>query len=304
MQQELIKNLIEYIESHADHGATWTSVAKAMGLSVSTLTQFRDEKYVGNVERIASKIDRFLKMEEERRTGPQGIPFAATRNARTVMTMCDYAVTFGAMAMVTGRAGFGKTYALKEFARQNPNTHYILVNQTFSFTVVLKRMCKALGLSPEGSSSEMYDRLVEKLAGSDRLFIFDEAQEFNFRSFEIVRNIYDETGIGIVLAGDHRLYERIQGIGSRMRTDRNFDQLYSRIKQHQVLKPFSAKDVGLILHSIFGEVPDEVVAYAAAEVRGSGRNLENVIENMQIRGIDEFSKKEFDVAREYAVLAA
>lgn len=304
MQQELIQQLIDYIDANAARGVTWTSVAKAMGVSVSTLTQFRDGKYIGNVERIANKLQQFFKMEADREIGPQGIPFCETMNARIVMTMCDYAMTFGAMCMVTGRAGFGKTMALKEFARLNANTHYILVNQTFTFIVVLKRMCKMLGLPIEGNSSEMYDRLIEKLSGSDRLFVFDEAQEFNFRSFEIVRNIYDETDVGVVLAGDHRLYERIQGLGSRMRTDRNFDQLYSRIKQHQILNPLSAEDVNKILMAVFGEVPAEVVEYVTSEVRGSGRNLENCIENMQMRGVKNFTKKEFAKAKEYAVLAA
>lgn len=80
--------------------------------------------------------------------------------------------------------------------------------------------------SCKGSSSDILDRLVNELTGTDRLIIIDEAQHLKARVFDTLRVLNDRAEVGVNYAGTPDVIDRMT-IG---RAKEDFDQVYSRIE--------------------------------------------------------------------------
>lgn len=278
-------------------------IARMIGISGSALNQARKGKYVGDVERILKKIDAFLKAQEIRAEGPRELKFVMTKNARAVFDVAQYAMTFGSMCVITGRAGLGKTKALTEFAALTENVYYIRVNNTYMVKTLLREIARRIGLSSTGSNNSLYNNIVQRVRRSNRLLLFDESHKLEYRCLELIRDVYDDTGIGVVLAGDSALYDRITG-RYNFRYDRNFDQLYSRIRMYRNLESLTVADVKLMLQTIFPGVDDKLANYALNITGGNARNLSNCAVFLQLKGYKEISKRHFEEASKYQILAA
>ena len=51
--------------------------------------------------------------------------------------------------------------------------------------------------------------LVDYLRGTKRLLIIDEADQLTLDALQAVRSLNDKAGIGIVLAGNNKLYQQM-----------------------------------------------------------------------------------------------
>ncbi|EHZ3394125.1 AAA family ATPase, partial [Salmonella enterica] len=74
-----------------------------------------------------------------------------------------------------------------------------------------------------GNIHTLIDLCVEKLKGTGRLLIIDEAELLPYRALEVIRRLHDKAGIGVVMAGMPRLITNLKGKRGE------FAQLYSRV---------------------------------------------------------------------------
>lgn len=223
-------------------------MARALGISGAALSQWLDGKYKGDVKRINEAVKAFLIREKERLQTPKKMfPFVMTANAQKVFETARFCHIDGEIGLVIGEAGTGKTTAIKEYARQNPDVILIEADLGYTTRVLFRELHRAVGYDGEGLIHDMFTDVVGKLEGSGRLIIVDEAEHLPYRALELLRRVYDKAGIGILLVGMPRLLTNLRG----KRGD--YAQLYSRVGIASKLHPVSAVDVQAFTSAIFPE---------------------------------------------------
>lgn len=250
-------------------GVTQAGLASRLGMSSAAVSLWLHDKYTGDLAALEEKLEKLLVLEEEREKGVLLQPerFVPTTGARKYMEAARLAHRDGSIRVCYGDAGLGKTWAGREYARQNPGTIFIEACADFSPRVLLQEILMALGREGRGTNHAMRREICDVLRGSKRLLIVDEAENLPYKSLEILRRIYDETEIGILLAGMPRLLANLKG----KRGD--FKQLYSRIAGVFSLDKMSEEDVKLILEARLGEVDEKSAGTFHLQSNANGRTL-------------------------------
>ncbi len=201
-------------------------VANIIEVGKSTLSMWINGTYNGDNSKLNDKIKNFIQREKER-VDNREIPFVETSIVQYITEIGRLCHTEGKIGVCVGRAGLGKTVAVKNYTKQYLDAILIESNSTFTPKALLLEFHDRLSLSGKGTENRLFNELVHKLFNSGRLIIIDEAENLPYRALEIVRHIHDKTGTGVLLVGKNKLYENLCGHNFE------YDQLYSRVKYYK-----------------------------------------------------------------------
>ncbi|WP_075321205.1 AAA family ATPase [Histophilus somni] len=257
-------------------------VANAFGVSVATVSQYLSGKYQGNCEELDRKVDEMLERQKAKVVEAKyNAEFVPTLAAKRGMEVMQFAHVEGEINVIFGAAGLGKTQMLKEYARRNSSAVLIEVDPSCTPKVLLRKIAEAVGATARGINNELLDSIVNKLNGSERLLMVDEAELLSTRSLEFIRRIHDLTGIGVILAGMPRLLVNLKGKNNELA------QLYSRIGFACDLGNALPDDLALLAESALGT--DEFNAPLIKACKGNARRLSKlmrgVVRSSEINGI-------------------
>jgi DNA transposition AAA+ family ATPase len=153
------------------------------------------------------------------------------------------------MGIVIGASGLGKTEFLKEMKRRDREVIMVTGDPTArSLGAILLLISKLLPDVSRGSctNSAFILNIIDCLRGSGRLLVIDEAHFLSWEAFEIVRRIYDASGVGLVFVGQQRMYDEMRG-GSRRSL--LWDQIFSRVGLRAHFKgDVQMEDVSMIVN--------------------------------------------------------
>lgn len=156
------------------------------------------------------------------RTAGQTPGFFAGRDAKAILGVCQAAQEYREMGIIIGRSGYGKTYALKEYAKL-PKVAYIECDTAMGARDLVRELEKSLGLRSTPNSTHDYtiheriNKIVEFLtANPGYLLIVDEAdkliRKYTVSKMDILRAIFDRCSgrsdystCGLVIAGEPTL---------------------------------------------------------------------------------------------------
>lgn len=211
---------------------TIKQISREVPYSRTTISKFISGMYKGNEKGVeeqlakwyadytGTEVDIPLEAPPEGRAAGRG-RFYASRDAKAVLGVCQSCQEYGEMGIVTGRSGYGKTYALRRYAK-SPKAAYIECDATMSPRDLLKELEKALGLpSRNGTNHDRVAGIVEFLTVNPGwLLIVDEADKlmsrYTYNKMEILRSIFDHccedgySSCGIVVAGEPGLEAQIE----------------------------------------------------------------------------------------------
>ncbi|MDI3480818.1 MAG: hypothetical protein PWQ97_473 [Tepidanaerobacteraceae bacterium] len=226
-------------------GKSQNEVSKAVGISAAALSQFLSGSYLGDKMSLMQKISGFLDLENQRADTIKVPEFVMTSNAKAVITAIEYAHIHNDIALVYGEAGVGKTMAIEYYIKNHTDVIYITANPTISTPKgIVEEILDTLGKHQYGTLRREMNFLVSILKGTGRLIIIDEAQHLNHRALEVLRSIYDQTKIGLVLCGNQEIHDRMYGRGEVA-----FAQFFSRIGIRRCLQGgVTQEDINLIFH--------------------------------------------------------
>lgn len=222
---------------------SYSYVAKATALSATTVNQWANGDYPGDNDKIADAINNFLRLEEEKSANTI-IPFTETSVYKYVNEVARFCHIAGELGVCYGRAGFGKTISINKYAESHPDTILIRVKVSYNLKALLLEMHLRLGLSGKGTVYHLMKEVERKLRGSGRLIIVDEAEHLPYKAIEALRQIQDETGVGLLLVGMPVLIKQICG------TDDEFEQLFTRVGLHKEVSCLLPVDVKNILKNM------------------------------------------------------
>lgn len=266
--QGLISDVERFIQ---ERGYTQSAIGRATGFSASAISQWLSGKYQGDVKGLEHAITGFLQRERDRATSRKPrLPFVMTTTASTIFEAARTCHLDEEIAVVVGEAGIGKTTAIKEYARRNSDV--ILVEADLGYTArdLFRELHKKCGFDGEGSINRMKDEVIEKLKGSGRLIIIDEAEHLPVRALDLVRRINDKAGVGILFCGLKRFMDSL-----RLK-QADFAYLYTRVGFKVVLERMQAQDVETLVHAA---LPEDNGVWRAfyEESHGNGRVLSKLV---------------------------
>ena len=239
--QQAREDLRGYIDKS---GKTQTAVGNELGVSGGAISAFLSGKYK-TPHTLIPKIQNLISMNAKKQVAPKAPDFAPTSISKTVQNAIAYAHLRGVISVVYGDAGVGKTSTVREYVRNDSLALLITISPTYaSITGVNELIAAQLGVR-ERVSRKLTAEIVDRLKGSGRVLIVDEAQHLTVRALNHLRCLSDESGIGVALVGNEEVYSKLRGSGKA-----DFAQLFSRVgmrKQVQT-RDISMKDI----ENIFG----------------------------------------------------
>lgn len=257
MNKELRVRLKSFLD---ESGKSASAVAKGIGYSASALSQWLNFTYKGDIKKFEAAVENWLgrQLERQQRSVAQVSEFIHTSIAQKVFEVAEYCMIENEIGVVYGPAGLGKTWAVKEFQRKNPSSILIEADLGYTAKVLFCELHKAVGLDGHGSIHAMFDDIVAKLKGTDRMLIVDEAEHLPYRALELLRRVYDKAGVGILLIGMPLLIGNLRGKRGE------YAQLYSRVGVKGALIALDPTDTEMFvksalpgsngIHKVFHEV--------------------------------------------------
>ncbi len=211
---------------------TIQQISQEVSYSRSTISKFISGMYKGDEKEVERKLRQWYarytgtEVEESgeapaEQRGGGGPQFYASRDAKAVLGVCQSCQEYREMGIVTGRSGYGKTYALRRYAK-SAKVVYIECDTTMSTRDLLKEIGEGLGLpSRSGTNHDRKTAIIDFLkANPGWLLILDEADKlmsrYTYSKMDLLRTFHDKTAedgyssCGIVVAGEPGLETQIK----------------------------------------------------------------------------------------------
>ncbi|MCI8358087.1 MAG: AAA family ATPase [Lachnospiraceae bacterium] len=236
----------QYIETA---GKKQSQVAQELGISPGALSSFLSGTYKAP-HTIIIRIEDLAAINTQKNVAPTAPAFKDTSISKTVSQAIRYSHLQGKISVVYGDAGVGKTVAYRNYLENNTLAIGITISPTYaSITGVNELIAEQLGVR-ERVARKQTAEIINKLRGSGRVLIIDEAQHLNARALDHLRCISDESGIGICFIGNHQVYRKL--LGSQ---EADFAQMFSRLgmRKQVLVGNISKNDV----QTVFGEMVPE-----------------------------------------------
>lgn len=182
-------------------------VADATGCTAGQISQFRSRgSPMPSHANMARVINEMIERVEQADQRDLERGFVETTNAREIITVAQIAVRRGKIGLVTGPSGMGKTVTAKAICKRDPTAIYIRVGvKAGSGSALMREIARALQLPVSIRAWSIYDRVRERLTGTNRLIIPDEAHHLKPDGLETLRDLHDDTGCPMLLLGTHDL---------------------------------------------------------------------------------------------------
>lgn len=215
------------LEEIGEGKRTQADIARAIGIGGSSLNRFINKNYPNPIS-IVEKILVLMENEKQRKLSPKAPEFTSTSISKRVMDAIEYCSLLQVGGVIYGDAGVGKTMSIREYAKNNPLAICITASPLFSTISGMNDLiAEELGCK-ERNAKKLYMDFIDKLRGSNRILIIDEAQHLTRKTLDYIRSLADETGIGYCLVGNTSLYRTIQGKGGD-----DFAQVANRMARPQ-----------------------------------------------------------------------
>ena len=196
-----------------------TDAGERIGYDKSVLYRFYNGKYSGSVENVIGAMGKF-RGEIERTGGVGHAGFVETSLSKKIWKICDSAIVYESISFIYGDSHIGKTWALEEYKARNNHgrTIYMRMPATAGHQLMLKELAVACDFSAKAPFEKLRSRVMSSL-DRDKLLIVDEIHQ-TFISYlkssrltclELLREIHDRTGCGMVLCGTNVFKEELQG---------------------------------------------------------------------------------------------
>lgn len=235
---ELARRVISRLDE-LKYNKAW--LALEIGCSRSMISQYLGGKYKSDPTTVETALEAWLQKEGEasaetqekvntliektaqavEKELPEKIQYFDSGDYLNVMAVCQSCQEDMGLGIIVGKSGYGKTHALKKYA-QLPRVAYLECDDTMSCRDLVEEIESRLGMAKAsgGSIHKRVSRIREFLnINTGYLLIIDEADKlmnkYTTAKMEIIRGIFDQSDVGIVIAGEPKLESDIKSLLTR-----------------------------------------------------------------------------------------
>lgn len=234
-----VSNLMDIASGYLKKtGLTKSKLADAIGVSRSLISQYMNGNYRSNTKEIEQKITDYFKkvgvIGEDHIEIPttNNLPeFIPSNDAINILGLCKNCQDKKGLGVIIGASGYGKTWTLKQYAKQERVAYIECEDSMRTPTDLVTAIERAVGL-PKGFTTHWGRVEVIKeffRARHGYILILDEAdkliQKTGVSKAEILRAIYDQSPVGLILAGEPALQGKLESYLPRLAN--RIDYFYS-----------------------------------------------------------------------------
>jgi DNA transposition AAA+ family ATPase len=170
------------------------------------------------------------------------------------------------IGLLYGPSGYGKTYAAVAVAAEL-NAVYIRAGSTWTSLTLLKHLAAEVGiLKPARTAPDILQQVVDELRVRERLVVIDE-MDFLVKAqrVEIIRDILDETRIGVLMIGEESLPAKLK----------EWERVDNRVLVATAAQPASEADALMLRDHYVTRVviADDLVLYFREACHGVTRRI-------------------------------
>ncbi len=288
----LAQRVNEYLEANKK---TKAELANEINYSRTTVSRYLSGKYDSDTSEIEAKLEEYLKNNADESKKVMSISKAPTRlskrntffesrDSANVIGVCSSCQEDMGLGIVVGKSGFGKTHALKYYSKM-PRVAYIECDDTMASRDLVEAIERALGIP------QSYGTIWKRVNGIREFFnvnhgyllIIDEADKliskYTQKKMEILRGIFDQSDVGMVIAGEPKLEAQIKSYLTRFA---------NRVDFYASLKGLTPQEVEEYLegYNIEQDAMNELISRACNQQTGCFRLLDRTLNNI-IRILNE-----------------
>jgi len=254
---------LDLIKSYlGENNIPTNQAARGAGISPAAVSQYLNNKYAGDSQSVENALLSFIEAQKEKVKSVPLVGIDAFCRINSVAKVCR---ANGKLAVICGRAGTGKTTASKSYAENNHGTVYVCADMSVNAQDLFAELCETLGIGATYSLRNNFKNAKNRLAGTGRLIIIDEAEHLSYKALDLLRSLYDATGCGLMLVGTEILIHNLRGRRGE------YEQLFSRVSIYQKTTALNLADVEMF-----------VASAAPASKRLAATYLKNCGANMRI----------------------
>lgn len=209
------RSLRELLAAARDEDSlTITKMSQQIGYSTSVLSQYLSGIYPGDTDRFERRAADWLRARDRKKR--IGVKLIESEATRTVMAALETIRRTNDVGVIYGDAGIGKTSGVALYLEENPTCVEISLSRWARNDLQIERLI--FGAMDSGSwkgNTPRAEFLVEKLRGSNRLLIVDNAHKATAAGLEWLFDLHDETRIPIALVGNEEVIRPIQANDQR-----------------------------------------------------------------------------------------
>ena len=247
-------------------GLSQKELADAIGMSTSVVSTWLKGTYGGDVTSLEGRIRSYLDTLALQATAPKvETGFLDTRVAQRMFGALERIWETLDLGIVTGPAGAGKTQAALKLRELKPTAIYIcILPWTRDDWAVQRLLVRAI--SQRRDERRDMDWVTDKLTGSKRLLIVDDAHELSATGYKLLIKLQDVTGMAVALVGNECMVEDIAGHSLLER--RRASQMVSRVGLRLAIETYTRSGTQKDLYQ-----PKDVAALVGQHLEAPGAEL-------------------------------
>lgn len=290
----------------AKKGWSQAKTASIVGLGASTLSEYLNGTYKGDINAIEKKVSDVLSDIEDNAVKQFEffVDTTLSEKIENTLALLQKTVTStmnvtgsGNIAIIAGKAGRGKTYTLKKYVAEHPGKCILIESESnYTYSKIMKEIAKQLKIATNRRNDAIKEEIIATLTGKKMIIIVDEAEHLNSECIEVLRRIADKTGVGLALVG----LETILNYMRNLKTDSEY--LISRIMRVTYISDIDKNDAIKILNKYFedgniyseGEIEklaETFVSVCRGSIRRMSKLLPLTMEYMKHNGKDKMTSK-------------
>lgn len=286
---EIIRPLEDRIKKcrQADDGRSIASLAEIVGVSRPVLSKILSGAQPGSQE-VIKKLESYAQgveaenpeLYKDDKKGLLAKTFVQTKDANNVIGVCALTKDTGGLGVVVGKSGFGKTYALRYYAAM-ARVAYVECDALMSAKDFLTCIEEEVGIA-KNNTQNVWPRLrnLQKYFSVNLgwLLIIDEADKLissvSDKKLEILRALFDQSTLGVVIAGEPKLKSTIENYS---------DRFANRVDYYYKLEGISPQEIKEILKDLDIEAAalEHIIDRATNKKNGCYRLFDRTMSNIE-----------------------
>lgn len=203
--------------------------AKKIGHSGALVSQYLRGIYHekgGDVAKFEERLNEFFSTEEKAASLYIAKGYVKTSISEDVYDSIEICHLKGKMINFLGDSGIGKTMGAEKYVADHPkDAIMITMNPCFStITSCLRLLCHRLNIDVRRRQDDMWLAIEDRLRGSRKVIIIDEAQHLTVKTLDALRAFCDSNQeVGIALIGN------VETVSKRKSSDGMIKETYKQI---------------------------------------------------------------------------
>lgn len=251
-----IRDLLAAYQS--EQGLTLKQLGAKVGKSESYVSRYLSDVAVGDVALFEQSVKDRLEVAKRKRTWEQ--VYFDTEAVQTCYFVFNLIREASDIGLITGPAGIGKTTASERYKAEHKTVISFSGEEGNGCAYgVMAGICKSLDMRKWNPREQRRSEFLrEKLNGSERLILIDNAQRLNMSGLRWLFDFHDATGVSVALVGNPEVMLRLQGndqMTSRIGFKQDIGEMIEESaawldaaadKMIAAMWPKAAKEVGLL----------------------------------------------------------